>query len=46
MKMDVYKSVSEIDYINKLKINKIDFKKSEELKKIDNNKNIIKYYYK
>jgi len=40
---DVHKSVSKIKYSDKLKVKKIDFKKSEELIKINNNKNLIKY---
>jgi hypothetical protein len=40
---EVHKSVSKIKYSDKLKVKKIDFKKSEELIKINNNKNLIKY---
>ena len=42
-KKDIHKSVSNIDYTDKMKIDKIDFSKSEELNKINNNKNILKY---
>jgi hypothetical protein len=39
----VHKSASNINYLNKLNSGKIDFKKSHELIKISNNKNLIKY---
>jgi hypothetical protein len=39
----LHKSISKINYADKLKIEKIDFKQAEELSKINNNKNLIKF---